>query len=264
MSESKEKNNISAVIVAHNEEEDIRDCLESVKFADEIVVVLDKCTDGTKNIVKEYTDKIIEGSWDIEGERRNVSLKACSGDWILEMDADERVTPELQKEILSKLKESEPCVYQIDFENYIGKRKVTHGLLRSWIIMEKKNLHYKGFKRYTEVSRIHPESILKDDVEIKRMDNKIIHLVDRGISDAIVRLNRYTDWMAHDMVANDKIKGGTFKYFRKGFNRFIKSFFFKKGYKEGYYGLFVALMAALYPILSYCKAKEIIEGNRRK
>ena len=71
---------ISAVIVAHNEEKKIEACLKSLNFVDEIVVVLDKCTDGTKEIVQKYTNKIVEGSWNIEGARRNVAVNSASGD----------------------------------------------------------------------------------------------------------------------------------------------------------------------------------------
>jgi glycosyltransferase involved in cell wall biosynthesis len=92
---------LSAVIVAHNEEEKIADCLRSLNFANEIVVVLDKCSDRTKEIVLEFTDKIIEGSWNIEGARRNVALSAATGEWILEIDADERISKELAQEILA-------------------------------------------------------------------------------------------------------------------------------------------------------------------
>ena len=91
---------ISAIIVAHNEEKKIEDCLRSLDFADEIVVVLDKCSDKTKDIVLKYTNKIIEGSWSIEGARRNVAVKAASFEWILEIDADERISKELKKKLL--------------------------------------------------------------------------------------------------------------------------------------------------------------------
>ena len=96
---SSEKPKISALVVAHNEEDQLADCLERLAFADELVVVLDKCTDGSDTIAALFTNNIVEGSWDIEGERRNTGLEACNGDWIIEVDADERVSPELAAEI---------------------------------------------------------------------------------------------------------------------------------------------------------------------
>ena len=79
---------LSALIVVHNEESALEDCIASAHFADEIVVVLDKCTDGSKAIVERLGCRLIEGAWEIEGARRNAGIDACSGDWILEVDAD--------------------------------------------------------------------------------------------------------------------------------------------------------------------------------
>ena len=86
---------LSALVVARNEEGQLAACLEALRFADEIVVVLDRSTDGSRAIASRYTQKIIEGAWEVEGARRNTGIDACSGNWILEVDADERVTPEL-------------------------------------------------------------------------------------------------------------------------------------------------------------------------
>ncbi len=79
---------LSALVVAHNEEAQLADCLECLGFADEIVVVLEKCTDGSAAVARRYTNTVIEGVWSIEGERRNLGIETCSGDWVLEVDAD--------------------------------------------------------------------------------------------------------------------------------------------------------------------------------
>ena len=71
---------ISVLLVVHNEEKQISDCLEKLGFSDEIVVILDKCTDNTLNIVKKFTKKFYIGSWDIEGERRNFGITKCKND----------------------------------------------------------------------------------------------------------------------------------------------------------------------------------------
>ncbi|WP_417940783.1 glycosyltransferase, partial [Enterococcus faecium] len=90
---------LSALVVAHNEERQLQECLGALRFADEIVVVLDRCTDGSTAIAERLADKVIEGGWPIEGDRRNTGIDACSGDWIVEVDADERLPPELAAEI---------------------------------------------------------------------------------------------------------------------------------------------------------------------
>lgn len=245
---------ISAVIVAHNEEKKIAECLQSLDFADEIVVVLDKCTDRTKEIVSRYTDKIVEGSWKIEGARRNVALASASGDWILEIDADERISAELAKEILSVTKNSQPCGFAAPIANYIGKRHVQFGWLRTLGVLRRQTLTYRGLKKYHEDKEIHPTFDFKGGVRL--LQNPIIHLVDEDISDLIARFNRYTTWKANDMILKGKIKGGFLKAIIDLKLRFLKSFVVKKGYKEGSLGFLIAILAGLYPLVSYLKAKE--------
>ncbi|MBT7505692.1 MAG: glycosyltransferase, partial [Rhodospirillales bacterium] len=118
---------LSALVVAHNEEDRIAACLDRLKFADEIVVVLDKCTDGTKTIVANYTDRVLEGSWDIEGDRRNEGLKFCQGEWILEIDSDEWVTEQLATNVRQAVNESTYGWHEISVDNYIGDRLVRYG-----------------------------------------------------------------------------------------------------------------------------------------
>lgn len=244
---------ISAVIVAHNEEQKIAQCLDSLNFVDEIIVVLDKCSDATKDIVQKYNAKIIEGSWNIEGARRNVAVNAATNDWILEIDADERISPQLAEEILF-IKNSEPCAYTIPIANYIGNHHVKFGWVRSLGVLQRQTIHYKGLKHYHEDKEIHPVATL--NAEVKYLKNPIIHLVDDDISDLLTRFNRYTTWRANDIILNKAKKMCFFKSLITFKMRFIKSFIVKKGYKEGFLGFIIAILAGLYPIVSYAKAHE--------
>jgi glycosyltransferase involved in cell wall biosynthesis len=249
-----QKKLLSAVIVAHNEEENLDDCLRGLKFADEIIVVLDKCTDKSKEIALKYTDKIIEGSWDIEGARRNVGLDNCSGNWILELDADERVSEELAEEILVAIKSSEPCRFIVPIANYVGDIYVQYGWLRTFGVTSRQTIHYQGFKKYHQDKKIHPTADFKG--EIKYLKNPIKHLVDKDISDMIARFNRYTNWKADDMIFKGKIKGNFFSNFLSAVNRFFKSYIFKMGFREGSLGFLIALFSGLYPLVAYLKARE--------
>ena len=96
---------LSALVVAHNEEAQLGACLECLEFADEIVVVLDRCTDGSAAIARRFTERVVEGDWLIEGERRNLGLDTCTGDWILEVDADERVSQVLADDVRRSVEE---------------------------------------------------------------------------------------------------------------------------------------------------------------
>ena len=93
---------ISALIIARNEEKKIEKCLSFLNFADEIVVILDRSTDKTLTKCKRFTNRIFSGEWTCEGKRRNFGITKCSSDWILEIDADEIITPSLAIEIKKK------------------------------------------------------------------------------------------------------------------------------------------------------------------
>jgi len=109
---------LSIVIVAKNEADKIRECLESVQWADEIVVLDSGSTDGTVKICREYTDKVFETDWPGYGPQKNRALEKATGDWILSIDADERVPPELRSEIEQAVKSERYKGYQIPRSSY--------------------------------------------------------------------------------------------------------------------------------------------------
>ena len=242
---------LSALVVAHNEEAQLADCLDTLRFADEIVVVLDKCTDRSREIAARYTDRFVEGSWPIEGERRNAGIAACRGEWTVEIDADERVPEALATEIRAIAASAADGYFLIPFDNYIGARRVRYGWGASWGVSAAPRLFRKGCKQWGS-QRIHPSLRLKGPEG--RLQNRMIHYVDRDISDMIRRLDRYTTAKAADLRASGDI-GSFGANVRRMFSRFYKCYIGRKGYKEGPYGFLIALFAGLYPILSYLKAR---------
>ncbi|MEQ8604670.1 MAG: glycosyltransferase family 2 protein [Marivibrio sp.] len=241
---------LSALVVAHNEEAQLADCLASLAFADELVVVLDKCTDGTKAIAERFTDRVLEGSWEIEGARRNAGRDACSGEWILEVDADERVSDALAREIRQAVAAHDDGYFLIPFDNYVGARLVRYGWGAAWGVSAAARLSRKDAKRWG-LERVHPALRLTGPE--RRLTERMVHYVDRDISDMIRRLDRYTSAKARDLRANPDGVGFA-RNVRRIFSRFWKCYVGRKGYKEGKYGFLIALFAGLYPILSYLKA----------
>ncbi len=242
---------LSALVVAHNEERQLADCLEALRFADELVVVLDRCTDRSREIAARYAQKLVEGAWEIEGPRRNAGIDACTGDWILEVDADERVPPALAREIRQAIANAAPGYFLIPYDNYIGTRLVRYGWGASWGVSATSRLYSKGAKRWGP-QRIHPKLELHG--LRRRLNTPMVHYVDRNISDMLRRLDRYTTARAQDLRESGDI--GTFSLnLRRIFSRFWKCYVAREGYREGPYGFLIALMAALYPILSYLKAR---------
>lgn len=242
----------SAVVVIHNEEDRLPACLSLLTFADEIVVVLDRCTDGSKAIALQYGAKIIEGIWPLEGPRRQAGLDACSHAWILEVDADEHVPPELAAEIRRVITSTHCTHFPVAIDNYIGPRLVRHGWGAYFGVSRKLVLFRKGAKIWGQ-GRVHPEIKLEGEKGPCLMP-AIKHYVDDNISDMLKRLDRYTDARAEDLRAQG-IPETFGRNVRRLFSRFFKCYIHHKGYREKEYGLLIAVCAALYPLISYLKAR---------
>mgnify|MGYP002641296021 FL=1 len=242
---------LSAVISVRNEEDQLAACLERLNFADEIVVLLDKCTDGSREIAAKFTDRLIDGDWALEGDRRNAGIDACHGQWIFEIDADERVPAALADEIRAVIAASTSDWHGVPVDNYIGDRLVRYGWGASYGKNQYPGLFRKGAKRWGR-QRVHP-ALSFTGTEGPPLVNRIDHYVDRNISDMIRRLDAYTTARARDIRANGD--GGTYaRNLRRIVSRFWKCYVSRKGYREGKYGFLVALCAGLYPLLSYLKA----------
>lgn len=242
---------LSALVVVHDEEAQLAACLDTLSFADEIVVVLDRCTDRSKEIAARYTDRLIEGAFEIEGDRRNKGIEACTGDWILEVDADERVPASLGREIRAVIQAAAPGYFLIPFDNYVGDRLVKYGWGAAWGVSAAVRLFTPGAKIWGR-ERVHPK--LRLSGERRRLYTPMVHYVDRSVTDMVDRLNRYTSARAKDLRDSGDI-GRFGPNVRRIFSRFWKCYVARRGYREGPHGFLIALMAGLYPILSYLKAR---------
>ena len=186
---------LSALVVAHNEEAQLADCLTCLSFADEIVVVLDRCTDTSRDIARRFTDRIIEGAWEREGPRRNAGIAACRGEWVLEVDADERVDAALADEVRAVAASSTADWHLIPIDNYIGDHLVRHGWGASFGRSAHAGLFRRGAKHWGD-GRVHP-AVTLSGVEGKRLEARLVHHVDRDISDMLRRLDRYTSCLLY-------------------------------------------------------------------
>jgi glycosyltransferase involved in cell wall biosynthesis len=242
---------LSALVVAHDEAAQLADCLDRLRFAGELVVVLDRCTDASAEIARRFTDRIIEGGWEREGDRRNTGIAACAGPWVLEVDADERVTPDLAAEIAAVVAASDADFHDIPVDNYIGRRLVRFGWGASFGKSAYAGLFRKGAKSWGN-DRVHPKLAFTGR-RGAALTHRIEHYVDRNLSDMLQRLDRYTTARARDLRESGEI-GSYGHNVRRIFSRFWKCYVGRKGYREGPYGFMIALCAGLYPILSYLKA----------
>tara|TARA_B100000989_G_scaffold298746_1_gene289559 strand:+ start:8768 stop:9526 length:759 start_codon:yes stop_codon:yes gene_type:complete len=246
------KNKVSVLVTAKNEEKQIAACLKTLDFADEIILILDSCTDKTEMISKKFTNQIFKGSFAQEGERRNYGISKCNYDWIFEIDADERVTKELQNEILITITKSTFNYHQIPVNNYIGKKLIKYG----WGAYFGKSAYIGLFKKGSKIwgeQKVHPRILLKGKKGDK-LKNPIKHYYCKDISDMFTKLNNYSDARCNDIISM-RIKENLRMNLRRVISRFWKCFILRKGYREGRYGFLIALIASLYPILSFLKSE---------
>jgi glycosyltransferase involved in cell wall biosynthesis len=244
---------LSALIVARNEEKRLPTCLAGIAFADEIVVVLDRTTDASEKIAAAAGAKIVAGEWPREGDRRNAGIAACANEWILEVDADELVSPALAAEIRTVVSASSAARHSIPVDNYIGERLVRYG----WGASFGKSGYWGLFRKGTKIwgrERVHPKIVLTGEAGAP-LANPIKHEVDRNLSETIKRLDRYSDARAADLRETGDTDD-TKRYVRRFFSRFWKCYVARKGYREGGYGLVIAALAGLFPLVSHLKAKD--------
>ena len=188
----------------------------------------------------------------MELDRRNAAIDACDGDWILEVDADEHVTEALAVEIRHIVETSKCDWHAIPVDNFIGGRRVRHGWGASYGKAAYPGLFRNGVKRWGR-QRVHP-SLEWTGTRGPMLKHRVNHYVDRNVSDMIRRLDAYTSARAKDMREVGEI-GSTASNVRRLLSRFLKCYIGRQGYREGGYGLLIALFAGLYPIISHIKAK---------
>jgi glycosyltransferase involved in cell wall biosynthesis len=240
---------LSALVVARNEAAQLAACLDTLRFADEIVVVLDRSTDASVVIARDHNARILEGAWEREGPRRNGGIAACRGDWILEVDADERVPPALADEIRRTIADAADGYFLVPLVNHIGGRPIRHGWGAYNGVAAKASLFRAGCKEWGE-GRVHPRITLRGERRI--LSHALDHFVDRDLTDMMNRLNRYTELAALDAIdAGQTPRLGT--ALRRIWSRGWKSYIARRGYREGAYGIALALFSSLYPLLIYLK-----------
>lgn len=244
---------LSVLVVARNEEDNLGPCLQSAAFADEVVVVLDRSTDRSREIAAEHGAAVFEGSWENEGERRNFAIARCSGDWILELDADERISVELRQELARVLPGAPAGHYVVPFRNHFCGRWVRRGWGAYNGVTAKACLFSRGMKVWGG-GEVHPPIKLLG--QVGRLSGHIDHFVDKNLRAMVGRLDWYSTGAARDLFLRGRGPGlaGTV---RRCCSRFARSYLINRGCLEGWRGLALAVFSGLYPLLTYLKVQEL-------
>ena len=246
------KNKLSVIIIAKNEEKNIGDCLDSLSWADEIVLIDDNSDDNTEKIIKSKNHKnkikVFKKKMDKGfGDQKNFALKQATNDWILSIDCDERVTRDLAAEIKIILSDAHYDAYYIQRESYYCGYKIKFSGWRNDFVLR---LFKKEKARFSD--RLVHEKIIDDNLETTILKNKIIHKSFDTHEQVLKKINFYSTLSALEMYKNKKTVS-FLTILLKTFSSFIKTFILKLGFLDGRAGLMLAISNAEGVYYKYLK-----------
>lgn len=247
-------NKVSVTIIAFNEAENIEDCLKSVQWADEIIVVDSGSTDATVEISKKYTNKVFFNKWEGFAKQKSFALSLATNNWVLSLDADERVTPELEEEILnSNLNGADG--YYIWRKNYFLDKAIKYC---GWGSDYQLRLFRKDKTKLTD--RLVHEGFIVDG-KTSRLKNQMIHLTHTDLKKTFSKINDYSTLEAEEKYKRKNINGFTMILYPV--IAFIQHYFFRKGFLDGVHGLMVSINHAMTKLQVYMKIWEINKVKRK-
>ena len=250
---------ISAVLITYNEEKRLEGALKSLGgIASEIIVVDSFSKDETVRIAKKYTSKIIEREWTNFADQKNFGNRRATFPWILSLDADERLSPELREEILELKRGEEPACSAFSMPRlvfYLG-RWIRHS---GWYPDRKVRLFRKDRARW-EGEYVHEKLVVEGDVA--KLLQPIHHFTYPNIASHLARINKFSDLGAQKLYGEKK-KCRWYHLLFLPFFRFIRAYFIKLGILDGFAGLVISVLTGYAAFARYAKLKEIWRTGKK-
>lgn len=246
---------ISAILITKNEESSIKDCLKSISWVDEIIVVDSGSTDQTVKICKSFGAKVFVRQWSGYGPQKNIALNLATKNWILSIDADERISNSLRKEIQAL--DDSHYAYSIKRKsNYCGSW-INHGDWRSDYVVR---LFKRNSAKFSN-ALVHETVITKN--QIKLLKNEMFHFTYHNYEDVINKINIYSS-AASQILFSKKIKSSLTKAIFHALWTFLRGYFFRGGFLDGRAGFALALSNSQYTYYKYLKLLFLYQNKRNK
>jgi len=249
---------VSCLIITKNEEANIRDCLASVNWVTERIVVDAESMDRTTELARASGAKVFVRPWPGFGAQKNFGIGQSSSEWILIVDADERVTHPLHDEILSCInswKQDDPVAYEIPRKNYYYGQWVRYsGVYPDYQI----RLFRKGSATYNDVP-VHENLMVQGS--IGRLVNPLEHHTERRIQDHFRKFGLYTTLAAQEKSKTVRTVHGRDLLIRP-LVVFAKTYVLKQGFRDGVRGWIVCAFASMYSFVKYAKLWDMIRQAR--
>ncbi len=242
---------ISALVLAKNEELMLANCLETLSWCDEIVLLDNGSTDNTKDLAKKLGARVFSSSSDDFSLLRNTLLEKAKMDWVIYIDPDERITPELAQEISVHLEAQDTEVMQFQRKNIFYAKEMKHG---GW----QNDLLTRIFKKEALnewMGEIHESPVYEG--KTIQLHHPLIHLSHRNTRDGLLKSSQWTKKEAELLVRDGISKVTISTLFRKAIMEFLRRAYFKKGYKDGFVGLLEAMIQAMNRFLVYVQVWEL-------
>ncbi|WLQ12217.1 glycosyltransferase family 2 protein [Hahella aquimaris] len=241
---------LSVTIITLNESARIKACIESVAFADEVVVIDSGSVDDTREIAKSLGARVIEKSWQGYGKQKQFAVEQAVNDWVLCLDADERVTPELAKEIRAVMQNPAYSGYAMPRCNRFMGRWLRHGEGYPDLSLR---LFDRSKGRWSD-DPIHEKVVLES--EAGRLNGDLLHFSEDGVSTYLEKQNRYTTLQAHELKRRGK-KFSLVQLILSPLFRFMKFYFLKRGFLDGAPGLIHIVVGCMNSFFKYAKLREL-------
>jgi len=240
---------ISVILITKDEEKNISDCLKSVEWADEIIVVDAESSDKTIELAKNFTDKVHIKKWEGYVPQKKYALSLACNDWVLSVDADERITPELKNELLN-ITSGEFSGYKIRRKNFLLNKEITSC---GWGNDYQLRFFLKDKTDLTD--RLVHEGFTVNG-KIGKLENPMLHYTFSSFSDYFNKINYYTSLKAEELYKQKrKVNGWTI--FSHAVSAFFLFYITKRGFKDGVYGLIISFLHSVSTMLNYIKLWEL-------
>lgn len=241
---------LSVVVLTKNEEDRIKACLESVKWADEIIILDQGSTDKTLQIAKEYTDKIFVVTDPDFSKRRNRAMEEAKGDWVLYVDADERVLEPLKKEILQLIEQNDKSAFAVSRINIIfGQEKKYGSFWPDWMIRLFKKDRFKGW-----VGEVHEYGTFYGDLGYTK--NSLLHLTHRSFDQIITKSLEWSKIDANLRLKSNHPNMSGWRFLRIMLSETYKQGVIRRGFFNGTVGVMDSLLQVFYMLIVYIRLWE--------
>ena len=239
---------LSVFIICMNETEMLADCLESVKWADEIIVLDSGSTDNTLDIARKYTDKVYTNTdWQGFGIQKQRAQSYATGDWVFSIDSDERVTEQLKAEIQTVIKENNQSnVYAVPRLPDVFGHFLRHG---GWYPARKIRLYARSVGKYGS-QRVHEKLEFNTAVQTVNLKHDLLHYTYKDLEHYLVKSAQYAAEWAIQRQQRGK-KSSILKGLLHGNGCFFKIYFIKAGFLDGKYGFLIAMLSAHSTFVKY-------------